>query len=184
MFLSHPIFLLAVLTLITSCKLCEKSPEICIPPQEDVEEPSPTPPSPSSDEPLAVDAGAPVAAPTHLPFTWSRNGEAFAEQTRMMSLRTKCVDNDDEFIFSTDSQDYGWDELEDLESVDFTIQFGDYNDASDCYVLIRQNQQETPDREVPSPGSIWYRIDGVEYEAPLMVEGPFEGYWKIERFHE
>lgn len=237
----HLSLLLALVAALVGCDLCEKDPQLCMPPapaaddseaqtpsdppQEDVENPdenpAPTEPYTCSVQEVEVDGhcvsdadgdgirqtddnwvpvdncpelansdqidsdgdGIGDACETETAtFTWHRNGAAFAELTALVSLEAICVDSDAAFVFSADTRDYGWDELDDLETISMVIPYGDNPTAVKCFFLLRQNEQETSDAEVPSPGNSDYLLSDVVYDAPVIADGLFEGWWEMDLY--
>lgn len=194
---------LAFVATLTGCDWCLKDPSLCMPPTTPTEDSEDTPPAPPTEAP-APDAGMPdsamqpdAAMPDSVPPapperqpsdastspTWHRNGSAFAEWTAMVSILIVCVDSDGEFVFSGDTRDYGWDELTGLERIDVgEIPYGQHPTAELCYGLLSQNEQGTPDTEVPSPGDFSYPIHGVIYDAPVVEDGDFEGWWEMDLY--
>jgi hypothetical protein len=171
------VFLLSFVTLITGCDWCVVNPNLCAIPPEEGE------PPPEEEEALPPDAGAPVAPVlSGLTYTWSREGDAFAEQTAEVQLLAECVDENEAFLFAVFSQNYsGEEEIGALESIELQIEFGDRsNEVSDCYVLISQNGQPLPDPTTPNPGSGSYVVADIFHEAPIVESGPFTGYRHID----
>lgn len=203
----HIALLLAIISILVGCELCEKDPSLCMPPTTPTEdnEDAPAPDALLPDAAMQPDAtmpdallpdAAPPAPPTEAPVpperqiseattapVWNRNGSAFAEWTAMVSILIVCVDSNGEFVFSGDTRDYEWDELTGLERIDVgEIPYGQHPMAELCYGLLRQNEQETPDAEVPSPGDFSYPIEGVIYDAPVVEDGEFEGWWEMDLY--
>jgi len=111
-------------------------------------------------------------------FTWMRDGDVLPELTAVVSLEALCVDGTGEFVLSADTRDYGWDELDGIEIIQLMIPFDDQ--VKECFVVLRQNEQETPDAQAPNPGRATYTLDGVDYDAPVVEAGPFAGYWRVD----
>lgn len=112
-------------------------------------------------------------------FMWSRNGEALADQTQLVSLRAFCVDSVGSFVFIADSLNYEGDTLAELKGITLSITYENHPETARCFVLLRQNENETPLEPAP-PGTAIYTIGNVERAAQAVEAGQFTGFWQVD----
>ncbi len=118
-------------------------------------------------------------APNVALFTWSRQEEALAPETRMLSLRATCADVNGNFLFIADSRNYEGNEVDEIKGITLVIPYGNHPDTAMCFVLLRENENETPMNPTP-PGNARYTIDNEQRNAVVIDAGQFSGFWQVD----